>query len=110
MTMQRFGIVLLLLTVFSGPAWALRCGNLLVDEGDHMLDVLDKCGEPEFRDRRTAVKGQRLRHPYGALIEERFEEIEIEEWVYNFGPRRFKQHFRFENGLLVEIRSLQRGD
>ncbi|MEQ1528847.1 MAG: DUF2845 domain-containing protein, partial [Methylococcales bacterium] len=32
-----------------------------------------------------------------------------EEWVYNFGRSRLKQHLRFENGVLKEIRNLGRG-
>lgn len=108
--MLRMTLCLMLLLGFGNAAFAMRCGNLLVHEGDHMLDVLDKCGDPDYRDQRTVVRGQQLRHPYGALLEGRYEEIDVEEWVYNFGPHRFKQYLRFENGILIETRNLQRGN
>ncbi|HLA31412.1 MAG TPA: DUF2845 domain-containing protein [Pseudomonas sp.] len=51
----------------------LRCGSQLVSVGDRSFEVLQKCGEPAFRD----LVGYSL-GPY----ERR--EYKIEEWVY--GP------------------------
>ncbi len=93
----------------SNNAHAFRCGHELVRIGDHKLDVLDKCGEPATVDRRSGIRGSRLRHPYGALQLEQFEEVEIEEWIYNFGPRRFREYLRFENGILKDIEQLDYG-
>ncbi len=90
-------------------AYAFRCGRELVQVGDHKIDVLEKCGDPESTDERVAVRGSRLRHPYGALEIDQYEEIVIEEWVYNFGPRKFKQFLLFENDELKKIRNLSYG-
>lgn len=100
---------ILLLLLVSNDALALRCGHLLVEVGDHKLDVLDKCGEPNFVDRRIGFRGNRLRHPYGALEIDQFEEVEIEEWVYDFGPRRLRQQLTFENNILKQINNLDYG-
>lgn len=91
-------------------AFALRCGHLLVEIGDHKSDVVQKCGPPDFADQRLAATGLTLRHPGGALQLNQAEQIVIDEWTYNFGPRRFKQFLIFENGILVGIENLGRGN
>ena len=100
---------LLCLLICTTDALAFRCGRQLVQVGDHKLDVLEKCGEPEWADQRTAVVGSRLRHPYGALQYDQYEEVVIDEWIYNFGSRKFKQFLRFENGILKKIENLDYG-
>ena len=98
---------LLLLTVTE--AQAFRCGRQLVQIGDRKLDVLEKCGEPEWTEQRSAFRGSRLRHPYGALTLDQYEEVIIDEWIYNFGRRRFRQFLLFENGILKQIDDLGYG-
>jgi hypothetical protein len=93
------------------PAWALRCGNQIVREGYRTYEVLERCGEPDYRDARVEYQSIRLRGSgvlQPGIDVERTVPINIEEWTYNFGPRRFMQWLRFENGRLVEIRSLRR--
>jgi hypothetical protein len=108
MALPRIGPILrvvltLWLTLCVTDALAMRCGTRLVRIGDHKLDVLEKCGEPDSVERRMGIRGSRLRHPRGVLEIEQFEQVEIEEWIYNFGPRKFKQLLEFENGELKEI-------
>lgn len=105
-------ILLMLFTMLlASEAWALRCGNQLVQVGDHKIEVLDRCGEPDMVDRRMGIRGSRLRHPpQGALELSQYEEIEIEEWVYDLGPRKFRQFLRFENGVLKDIDQLGYGN
>lgn len=91
-------------------AWAFRCGTQLVLVGDHKLDVLNKCGEPDYVDRRMGFRGNRLRHPPNNALEiDQFEEVEIEEWIYDFGRHKFKQFLQFENGVLKKIDLLDYG-
>ena len=102
-------VLLLCALLIASDAYALRCGRELVQVGEQKWTVMEKCGEPDFVDRRTAVRARRLRHPFGSLELSEFEEVEIEEWVYNFGPRKFKQLLEFENSILVRIRELDYG-
>ncbi|MDX8128814.1 DUF2845 domain-containing protein [Methylomonas sp. OY6] len=95
--------------VVAGDALALRCGHKLVQVGDYKAEVLDKCGEPDAVEQRRAIRGSRLRHPYGALEVDQFEEVLIEEWIYNFGPRKFQQLLEFEDGELKKISNLSYG-
>lgn len=102
-------LVGLLLVCHVGSAYALRCGTALVAEGDHKIDVLQKCGDPVSIDTRTAYKVIQKHHKHHAVQRELVIPITIEEWIYNFGPRQFMRWLRFENGRLVKIRALQYG-
>lgn len=103
------GVLLLLILLAANDAYAMRCGHQLVHIGDYKMDVLEKCGEPDSVDKRFGARGSRLRHPRGTLEIDQYEEVEIEEWIYNFGPRQFKQLLEFENGQLKSIRNLGYG-
>lgn len=103
-------IILLLglfLYLFAPAVWALRCGSLLVDTGDYKLEVLRKCGEPVFTDSRIELRYVKL---YGSGLElGQYVPVMIDEWTYDFGPNRFVQLLRFENGRLEDIESLGYG-
>ncbi|WP_305909411.1 DUF2845 domain-containing protein [Methylomarinum sp. Ch1-1] len=88
---------------------AMRCGQRLVEIGEHKIDVLKKCGPPTLAERRTGIVGETFHHPRRTLDLEKYEEVIIDEWVYNFGPRKFMQYLRFENGILMEIDDLGYG-
>jgi hypothetical protein len=66
-------VLLLSCTASLAQADTLRCGSQLVSVGDRSFEVLQKCGEPAFRD----LVG------YSLSPNER-QEFKIEEWVY--GP------------------------
>lgn len=102
-------LLISLAMMFAGDVLAMRCGHRLVRIGDHKSEVMEKCGEPDSVDERRAIRGSRLRHPYGALEIDQFEEVLIEEWIYNFGPRKFQQLLEFEDGELKQIRNLGYG-
>ncbi|MDD5579386.1 MAG: DUF2845 domain-containing protein [Methylobacter sp.] len=108
--MKRAGLgVLLLGLLFSNAAFALRCGHSLVDVGDYKDEVYAKCGEPDSIETRTKIEGTTFHHPRRTLDLQQYEEILVEEWIYNFGSSRLKQYLRFENGRLVEIKDIGRG-
>ncbi len=97
-------LIIFVLMLSVGPAYALRCGTRVVSKGDHKTTVRIKCGEPDAVDERVIYRTLRLTHqPYGEKI---VVPIEVEEWIYNFGPRRLMRQLWFENGKLVRIRSL----
>jgi hypothetical protein len=66
-----------LLIASTGDLFAMRCGNALVLTGDQQVEVLGKCGEPDF--------------------------ITVEGWAYNFGPDQFIHYLRFASGRLTAI-------
>jgi hypothetical protein len=103
-----------------------RCGQL-VEAGDRKIEVIKKCGDPyaidylwEVRVSRATskerirkiprfLKGKRGRNIKDYIFkkekvhEETKELINIEEWIYNFGPRKFLYFITLENGRVVKI-------
>ena len=86
--------VLVLSLCSINTAFALRCGHQLVQLGDYKGDVFDRCGAPESVETRTKIVGSTLHHPRRTLDLQQFEEIQIEEWVYNFGSYRLQHYLR----------------
>lgn len=74
------------------------CKGSLVNAGETQEDVLEKCGEPAWRDRRSQ-HGTDAGTGSGVPVEEK------EEWVYDYGHSQLMQFLRFRNGRLVTIRS-----
>jgi hypothetical protein len=79
-------------------AWALRCGNRIVDVGDSKFDVLVRCGEPAAIEPRSEELTERAGEGRTrSLI------IQTEEWIYNFGPTQFLSVLTFREERLVHI-------
>jgi len=103
------------------PSFAFRCGTELVDEGDTKYEVMHKCGEPDHIESWEEDRIQRdfgLRREYDNrtgryncyrapfLVNEK---VRIEEWTYNPGPTEFIRYLRFENGILTNIATGDKG-
>jgi hypothetical protein len=98
----------------SGPAFAFRCGERLVSVGDTRDEVKDKCGEPSsveawqeerikrdfYRPGIDEAPGDYEGYRVPLLVKE---QVRIEEWQYNLGPRRLTRYLRFENGRLIKM-------
>lgn len=112
---HRFRILptLALLCALAAPsAHAFYCGNELVYERLLKIEVLQRCGPPDFVERRVEYRTLSVGAPgypvpgLGAAVTV---PVEIEEWTYNFGPSRFMQWLLFENGRLILIKDLSYG-
>jgi hypothetical protein len=115
--------------LFSVPntaqALAFRCNSYVIDVGMHKAEVMNKCGNPATRDQRVERRRIGVRQSSGNQVlpplpmpmqgnrnsveYEREIEIQIEEWVYNFGSQRFMQLLTFEDGRLKQIQDLGYG-
>lgn len=91
-------------------AYALRCGNRLISEGDSTAKVLAECGQPTLVEQREELVPIINRHPhlrrgynYDYIV------VPYEAWTYNFGPQRFMQRLRIRNGRVTRIESLGYG-
>lgn len=104
----QFLIMLLSLTAIDN-AYALRCGSSVIGPGKSKQEVREKCGEPVSIEKHKKVIGHTLQNYPKTLGLQEYEEIKVEEWVYDFGPRRLRQYLRFENGRLVDMESMGRG-
>lgn len=103
--MSNLSKLILMLVFISLPLIgnAMRCGNKLVSEGDYQSRIRAICGEADDIIKRTIYEVEKCCLDGRAFIKELHEPIYIEEWIYNFGPRRFMRKLSFENGELIEI-------
>jgi len=117
----RITIIACGILLFADPAFALRCGSKLVTKGSPQGKVLKFCGEPESIQIRSIVRAGFPRRQTGRRIgnveverdllfaDRAYVEVIIEEWTYNFGPRKLMRIIRFENGLVTSIRQVGYG-
>lgn len=61
--------------------------------GDGKLDLLEKCGEPVFRDPTLEKRA------YG----EGWATVQVEVWTCDFGPQSFVHFATLENGKVVRV-------
>lgn len=107
---------LLATALYASPADAFRCGSRIVVEGDDISHVHHICGEPSTVQHWTEVRVRPVYYSWHNDYRHRYRritrlpvEIQVEEWTYNLGSRRFMRRLRFENGVLVDIRELRYG-
>ena len=100
---------------FPEPALAMRCGSRLISEGDPRDKLANECGPPA----NVETWEEERYHHYDALPpSNQYREFErygsayrvkvfvrVELWTYNYGPSRFMDYVRIENGLVVKIYS-----
>ena len=103
-------MLLLLSGVLGLPAHAdsLYCGNDLISRGDHLIEVLEHCGEPAFKEEYVVRRSLALHAdepPYYPAIKP----VSIKEWTYNFGRHKFMRQIRFEDGVVARIDTLDKG-
>ncbi len=100
----------------ASSAYALRCGTHLIEKGDGFSRVSKYCGEPTSVQSRSIFRtrggSQQLPSDSIAFVEVYEQvsvEVEVEEWEYNFGPRRLSRRIIFEDGRVFKIQSLGYG-
>lgn len=77
-----------------------QCSDKIISAGDSAADVMAKCGEPEWKDKREEVVRKRLDNDTVSKVT-----VTIEDWTYNFGPNRFMRIFTLRNGTVTDIRT-----
>lgn len=121
---------LLLLAASAAPAGALSCEHRVISQGDVRARVAALCGAPiDVSQRRISVPlavtfspvVAPVRVPTATVVGQwhrRYArlaptlvtvEIEVEEWVYDFGRNRLMQRIVFRDGRVVRIDSLGYG-
>ncbi len=111
----------------------MRCGGRIISSGSSIYKVLKECGEPSYRYARQEeeikkrygiLKKNSISDNSGAvsrnvpeendinedneeryLIERKRENINIDEWTYNFGPTRLIHTLIFRNNRLESIKT-----
>jgi Protein of unknown function (DUF2845) len=110
--MKRGAAIVVFGLMSACPAFAsMRCGTKIIDEGDTRSEVAAKCGEPvEVVNQRSVYRRPVIwtdGRPY--YVGESAMEVQVEAWIYNFGPNKLMRRIRFEGGIVVEIETLGYG-
>lgn len=94
------------------PEDGFRCDSgRIVSRGDHVVEVRNKCGDPDAVVQRTEkrrIKQKLVRWVAGVaeeISEEREVEVLVDEWTYDLGPQRFMRFVLFENGRVAGVRA-----
>lgn len=85
---------------------AMHCGYRIVSRGDSAAKVLQFCGKPETVARHRAERIYTSKH--GVLLPGFIEEVWVEDWTYNFGPNKLMRLVRVEDGVVTNVRTLER--
>ena len=103
----RVALAGLLLLAAAAPAHAFRCGSRIITRGDPAEKVLQYCGEP------VAVAKRLKQRSYftdaGVRVRGALEEVVVEEWTYNLGPRLLMRVIKLEDGYVEEVKHLGYG-
>jgi len=83
---------------------AERCDSTEIQTGITQYEILQRCGEPAFKDSRQVEQLTSADEHTNTLTIKR-----IDEWTYNFGPTKFLRILKFENGELVEVETGDHG-
>jgi len=109
-------VVGLALAAATSPAYAMRCGVDLITTGQYSYQVLDRCGAPVEQHVKTIYRAINYRDVYDydgnvhrGNVSPIVVPVTVEEWIYDFGPNRLRRRLVFEDGLLVQIDTLDRG-
>jgi hypothetical protein len=102
--MKRASMLLCLLALIAAIpranvyADALSCSGGIISTDDRSIDVLAKCGPPDFKQSHLEEVIQRLDRDTKQKVF-----ITVEEWTYNFGPSQFIRIVVLKNGRVSEI-------
>ncbi|HEX5354424.1 MAG TPA: DUF2845 domain-containing protein [Rhodanobacteraceae bacterium] len=91
--------------ILPSRAWALRCGNQIVKQGETAAQVLDACGAPFFLDRYVGGPGVGVTTPVELVAPAVVREV----WYYNFGPQRLMVRLEFSGDVLARMQTLGYG-
>ncbi len=122
--MPKVLIVSMLLMCLFGPlnAWAMRCGNYLINKGDSQKKVAEQCGEPTSKTSRHIIRpgtypsegsGLSINDERAAGNDRHYafdrSEVLMEEWTYNLGPDKLMRRIQFANGIVEDVKTLDYG-
>ncbi len=85
------------LALTAQPCFGMFCDQGVVSEGDTQMDVLKRCGDPDY------VTSPDYRYSGTRGREVNVRRTTVVDWIYNFGPRQFIYTVTFEGGRVVRI-------
>lgn len=108
--MKKILVLLFISLLFSTASLAegLRCGTRIIKIGDHKVDVLDKCGEPLYRDTHKKCIRDEISSSYGASNNDQSKYrtvcFEVDEWTYKPSQGKFLTLLEISGSRVSNIR------
>jgi hypothetical protein len=101
-----FLIILLSLGLFPSPASAdsISCDGGIVSDGDSVVDLLMKCGQPAWKESHQEEFTDRLAP---GLKQRTY--VTVEQWTYNFGPQQLLRIVTIKNSVVTGVKTGQYG-
>jgi hypothetical protein len=98
-------------SALASPASALYCNRRIVGTGDAPSYVRALCGEPASATMRIESRSQLVygRGPSAGVAAVITSHVQVDTWIYDFGPNRFMIELVFEDGVLGSERTLGYG-
>jgi hypothetical protein len=98
-----------LISTSVAQADGMRCGTKLISDGDTAYQVQTRCGKPDQITQRTEKRtvSRWVEVPCstgrcGTLIQDTID-VQVEEWLYDFGPQQLIRTVVFEAGHLIRV-------
>jgi Protein of unknown function (DUF2845) len=103
--MKRTSVFLCLLVLMAMPyvnayAESIDCKGGIVSTGDSRVDLVTKCGEPDWKDSHDEVISERIDSDTKRKLI-----VVVDEWTYNFGTSQFIRIVTMKNGRITDIQT-----
>lgn len=103
-TTVRIIILAITLFPFQAQADSLSCDGGIVSTGDAVVDLLMKCGKPDWKESHR----EEITDRYAPNAKQRIY-ITVEQWTYNFGTHQLIRTVTLRNGVITDIKTGQYG-
>lgn len=90
-------------------AEGMVCGNKIIERGSSREEVRAYCGKPAQVDTKTAYTGVAGWGRNQHVVDGSAVEIQVETWIFNFGPDQLMEKVRFEDGIVANVESMGYG-
>jgi hypothetical protein len=89
---------------FQARADSISCDGGIVSSGESAVDLIMKCGQPEWKESHQEEITDRVNPNLKQRIY-----VTVEEWTYNFGPQQFLRIVTLRNSVVAGVQTGQYG-
>ncbi len=98
--MLLYFLALMAMPYVNAYAETIDCKGGIISVGDSRVDLVTKCGEPDWKDSHDEVISERLDSDTKRKVI-----VVVDEWTYNFGTSQLIRIVTMKNGRISDIRT-----
>ncbi|AUD58861.1 hypothetical protein AYJ58_04870 [Shewanella sp. Pdp11] len=102
------GLILISVSLSANAGGAMHCKQQVVNTGDTLTTVLEKCGSPS-NIRQYSLPATYINSDGDRVIDPSKLPTEYQEWTYDFGPTRLMRRLYATDNKVTKIESLGYG-